>query len=102
MKWMRDPAKALEHEVKELRRANEILKLASAFFCIGGVGPRVQVLRKFVGKHHHTHGVEPICKVLQIAPSGYRRHACQQREQTLYWTHWSKPCMPASRMKAMR
>ena len=28
----RDPIKALEREVKELRRANEILKLASAFF----------------------------------------------------------------------
>ena len=28
----RDRLKALEREVKELRRANEILKLASAFF----------------------------------------------------------------------
>ena len=28
----RDRIKALVHEVKELRRANEILKLASAFF----------------------------------------------------------------------
>ena len=27
-----------------------------------------------------THGVEPICKVLQIAPSGYRRHAARRRE----------------------
>ena len=71
----RQRVKAREREVKELRRANEILKLASAFFCIGGAGPPVQVLRKFVDKHHHTHGVEPICKVLQIAPSGYRRHA---------------------------
>ena len=92
----RQCVKAREREVKKLRRANEILKLASAFFA------SVQVLRKFVGKHHHTHGVEPICKVLQIAPSGYRRHVCQQRALTLYWTHWSKPCMPASRMKAMR
>ena len=24
--------------------------------------------------HRFRHGVEPICKVLQIAPSGYRRH----------------------------
>ena len=28
----REPIKALERENKELRRANEILKLASAFF----------------------------------------------------------------------
>ena len=34
-------------------------------------------------KHRHTHGIEPICKVLQIAPSGYRRHAAQQRNPDL-------------------
>ena len=28
-------------------------------------------------------GVEPICKVLQIAPSGYRRHAAQRRDPDL-------------------
>ena len=27
--------------------------------------------------------VEPICKVLQIAPSGYRRHAAQKRNPDL-------------------
>ena len=27
-----------------------------------------------------THGVEPICKVLQIAPAGYRRHAARRRD----------------------
>ena len=30
-------------------------------------------------KHRNTHGVWPICKVLQIAPSGYRHHAAHQR-----------------------
>ena len=34
-------------------------------------------------KHRDTHGVEPICKVLQIAPSGYRRHAAHQRNPDL-------------------
>ena len=34
-------------------------------------------------KHRDVHGVEPICKVLQIAPSGYRRHAAQQRNPNL-------------------
>jgi putative transposase len=29
--------------------------------------------------YREAFGVEPICKVLQIAPSGYRRHAAQQR-----------------------
>ena len=39
----------------------------------------MQVLRQFIDEHRHTYGVEPICKVLQIAPSGYRRHAAHQR-----------------------
>ena len=29
------------------------------------------------------YGIEPICRVLQIAPSGYRRHAAQRRNPTL-------------------
>ncbi|WP_159918379.1 IS3 family transposase [Pantoea sp. 18069] len=72
--------KELERENKELRRANEILKLASAFFAPGGARPPTQVLRDFIDKHRDTFGVEPICKVLQVAPSGYRRHAALLRE----------------------
>ena len=34
-------------------------------------------------KHRDTYGVEPICEVLQIAPSGYRRHAACQRKHEL-------------------
>ena len=33
--------------------------------------------------HRERFGVEPICRVLQIAPSGYRRHAAQQRNPAL-------------------
>ena len=40
-------------------------------------------MRQFVGEHRATFGVEPICKVLQIAPSGYRRHAARQRDPCL-------------------
>ncbi len=40
-------------------------------------------MRDFVGQHRHTYGVEPICNVLQIAPSGYRRHAARQRNPAL-------------------
>lgn len=42
-----------------------------------------EVLRGFVDKHRDTYGVEPICKVLQIAPSGYRRHAACRRKPEL-------------------
>jgi hypothetical protein len=37
----------------------------------------------FIDQHRHSHGVEPICKVLQVAPSGYRRHAARRRRPEL-------------------
>jgi transposase InsO family protein len=40
-------------------------------------------MRDFIDRHRDTHGVEPICKVLQIAPSGYRRHAALRRTPAL-------------------
>ncbi|UIF88841.1 IS3 family transposase (plasmid) [Cupriavidus necator] len=76
----RERLKALERENKELRRANEILKLASAFFGPGGARPPSQVLNSFVDQHRESFGVEPICQVLQIAPSCYRRHAARLRD----------------------
>jgi hypothetical protein len=33
----------------------------------------------FIDAHHETYGVEPICRVLQIAPSGYYQHRVHQR-----------------------
>ncbi len=38
---------------------------------------------RLVDEHRGVHGVEPICKVLQIAPSAYRRHAARVREPAL-------------------
>lgn len=40
-------------------------------------------MNAFVDQYRDTHGVEPICKVLQIAPSAYRRHAARQRDPEL-------------------
>ena len=37
----------------------------------------------FIDQHRGTHGVEPICKVLQIAPSRYWRHAALRHEPHL-------------------
>ncbi len=37
----------------------------------------------FIDEHRDRFGVEPICRVLQIAPSGYRRRVAQQRNPTL-------------------
>ena len=38
-------------------------------------------MRAFVDEHRENFGVEPICNVLQIAPSGYRKHAAQRRNR---------------------
>jgi transposase len=60
----------LEREVRELRRANEILKAASAFFAAGPRPATTEVV-SFINAHKERWGVEPICKVLQFAPSTY-------------------------------
>ena len=37
----------------------------------------------FVDDQRHAHGVEPICEVLQIAPSAYRRYAARAKDSSL-------------------
>lgn len=37
-------------------------------------------MRDFIDEYRDFRGVEPISKVLQIAPSGYRQHAAFRRE----------------------
>src|SRR5690606_37558558 len=48
-----------------------------------GARPPFQVLNTLIDEHRDTFGVEPICRVLQVAPSGYRRHAARQRNPAL-------------------
>ena len=92
----RERLKALEREVKELRRATEILKIARAFSpgrsstADSNSDPPIQILTTFVDHHRDTFGVEPLRKVLQIAPSGYRRHAAPLHDS-------SKRCARARR-----
>ena len=38
---------------------------------------------RLVDEHRGPFGVEPICAVVQIAPSAYRRHAARQRDRSL-------------------
>ena len=40
-------------------------------------------MKAYIDQHRDAYGVEPICKVLQIAPSCYWRHAAQMREPVL-------------------
>ncbi|WP_442497352.1 IS3 family transposase [Methylobacter sp. sgz302048] len=79
----RERLKALEREVRELRQANEILRKASAYFCPGGARPPIQTMKAFIDDHRDVYGVEPICKVLPIAPSTYYRHAVCQANPNL-------------------
>jgi len=76
------------------------------FFCPGGARPQTQVLKNFVDQHRDTYGVEPICKVLQYVAFVIDVYACRivgwwrvsssMRERTLFWTRWSRLCMPLS------
>ncbi|MFC4592564.1 IS3 family transposase [Sphaerisporangium corydalis] len=60
----------LEREVRELRRANEILKAASAFFR-EGTRPSTAQMNAFIDAYRDRFGVAPICQALQVAPSTY-------------------------------
>jgi putative transposase len=40
-------------------------------------------LKAYIDSHRDVYGVEPICKVLQISPSCYRRHAARMRNPAL-------------------
>jgi hypothetical protein len=35
-------------------------------------------MNAYIDRHREVYGIEPICKVLQVAQSAYRRHAARQ------------------------
>lgn len=72
----------LEREVRELKRANEILNVASAFFAQAELRPPFEVMWRLVDTYREQFGVEPMCRTLHIAPSAYRRHAARLRDLT--------------------
>ncbi|AWN14213.1 Mobile element protein [Salinisphaera sp. LB1] len=63
----RERIKALERENRELKRANEILRKASAYFAQAELGPPTQVMVTFIDDYRRVYGVGPICRVLPIA-----------------------------------
>ncbi|MEX9255100.1 IS3 family transposase [Pseudenterobacter timonensis] len=75
----RQRLKELEREVRELRRSNDILRQASAYFGEGGVRPPVEKIVPLVDTLRDEHGVGPVCHELDIAPSTYYLH--QQHRQ---------------------
>src|SRR5215218_3242641 len=49
-------------------------------FCPGGARPPVQAMIAFIDEHRALHGVEPICRVLPIAPSTYHADAARRAD----------------------
>ncbi|WP_437435649.1 IS3 family transposase [Escherichia coli] len=73
----RQRLKELERENRELRRSNDILRQASAYFCEGGVRPPLEKIMPLLDKLREQYGVGPLCSELHIAPSTY--YHCQQQ-----------------------
>ncbi|MGJ0635420.1 IS3 family transposase [Escherichia coli] len=73
----RQRLKELERENRELRRSNDILRQASAYFCEGGVRPPLEKVMPLLDKLRKLYGVGPVCSELHIAPSTY--YHCQQQ-----------------------
>ena len=40
-------------------------------------------MKMFIDEHRNEYGVEPICRVLPIAPSTYRAHAARLSDPSL-------------------
>ena len=49
-------------------------------FCPGGARPPFEAMIAFIDEHRGAYGVEPICKVLPIAPSTYHAHAARRAD----------------------
>nr|WP_240111918.1 IS3 family transposase [Escherichia coli] len=73
----RQRLKELERENRELRRSNNILRQASAYFGEGGVRPPLEKMMPLLDKLREQYGVGPLCSELHIAPSTY--YHCQQQ-----------------------
>ncbi|MFJ2899736.1 IS3 family transposase [Streptomyces sp. NPDC087218] len=66
-----DELKQLRREVAELRRANEILKAASVFFCPGDRPSPDEAEQVIDHLRERGLGVDPVCRVLELSPSTY-------------------------------
>ena len=63
------------------RLSDEIAFLIAAVEA--GARPPVEAMIAFIDDHRGSYGVEPICRVLPIAPSTYHAHAAQRADPTL-------------------
>ncbi|EET7517347.1 IS3 family transposase [Escherichia coli] len=73
----RQRLKELERENRELRRSNNILRQASAYFAKAEFDRLWKKLMPLLDKLREQYGVGPVCSELHIAPSTY--YHCQQQ-----------------------
>ncbi|EFO2033325.1 IS3 family transposase [Escherichia coli] len=73
----RQRLKELERENRELRRSNDILRQASAYFAKVEFDRLWKKLMPLLDKLREQYGVGPVCSELHIAPSTY--YHCQQQ-----------------------
>ncbi|EFH7325096.1 IS3 family transposase [Escherichia coli] len=73
----RQRLKELERENRELRRSNDILRQASAYFAKAEFDRLWKKLMALLDKLREQYGVRPVCSELHIAPSTY--YHCQQQ-----------------------
>ncbi|MEP6018766.1 MAG: transposase [Paracoccaceae bacterium] len=85
--------KALEREVRELKQANEILRKASTYFA--PTLTHASMFCRAAGRsstahcnddpvHRADHGVEPICRVLPIAPATFYDHLTRRADPSRF------------------
>ncbi|EEZ8283781.1 IS3 family transposase [Escherichia coli] len=73
----RQRLKELERENRELRRSNDMLRQASAYFAKAEFDRLWKKLMPLLDKLREQYGVGPLCSELHIAPSTY--YHCQQQ-----------------------
>ncbi|EEQ1627816.1 TPA: IS3 family transposase [Escherichia coli] len=73
----RQRLKELERENRELRRSNDILRQASAYFAKAEFDRLWKKLMPLLDKLREQYGVGPVCSELHVAPSTY--YHCQQQ-----------------------
>jgi transposase-like protein len=77
-----DKVKALEREGPRAAAGQRDSTQGVRIFCAGGARPPVQAMIAFIDDHRDAYGVEPICRVLPIAPSTYHERVAQRQDPT--------------------
>ncbi|EHI0043349.1 IS3 family transposase [Escherichia coli] len=95
----RQRLKELERENRELRRSNDILRQASAYFAKAEFDRLWKKLMPLLDKLREQYGVGPVCSELHVAPSTYyhcqqQRHHPEKRSARAQRDDWLKKEIP--------